>query len=173
MKSLYAWPVEPTAGQKGRALRKKISAASFTPLRPQRYFPHRPRGKRSGPGCGRAAVTSHRGLGSHGPEGASTGRHARRGADRTLSGWPRRADGAAVCLLLFTGQGIWDRPTAATDTGRAGAGASVLSTNSCGASRPPVFPPTSTARPETGRGVDEVCLGTFNRFAHPVHPLSA
>jgi hypothetical protein len=107
-------------------------------------------GNGSGPGCGRAAVTSHRGLGSHGPEGArQAGMPGVEPTGLTVRPAAKGRRGGRMSSALH-GQGIWDRPTGRqTPDGRA-LEASVLLRIRARFNGPPVFPPSSNG--QTGNG---------------------
>jgi hypothetical protein len=80
-------------------------------------------GTGSGPGIGRAAVTSRRGFGSHDLRGRPTGRHSQAKRQCFVEG--RRIIRASLSMEC-TWSGARDRSTVATDTGRAGMGVPVL-----------------------------------------------
>jgi hypothetical protein len=113
-------------------------------------------GTGSGPGIGRAAVTSRRGFGSHDLRGRPTGRHSYAKRQCFVEG--RRIIRASLSMEC-TWSGARDRSTVATDTGRAGMGVPVLIRIRAVLSCPPVFPTTAMARAETQRGKGEAHAG--------------
>jgi hypothetical protein len=119
----------------------------------------------AGPGAhrvsGRMAVTSRHGIGTHGSEGVRRAGIPKAKRRCFVNG--RRIIRASLSMEC-TWSGARDRPTVATDTGRAGMGVPVLVLRIRAAlSCPPVFPTFPTmARAETQRGEGEVYASHFS-----------
>ncbi len=124
--------------------RPPIYKTFYSPPQP---LPHNPSialvGTGSGPGSGRAAVTSRHGFGSHVSEGvrkAGVSPWSKTNAPSVKGGEPR------VQTLCSNPSGRRDRPTVATSTGRVVYGSHVLFSNSDAFRRPPVFPNLSLSK---------------------------
>ena len=141
---------------------KKVFATASTPFQPPAYScPSSSREPGAHRVSGRAAVTSHRGSGFHGPEGARKAGMPGGSATAYRRCSAPEADGAPYVPRRKWRCGTCARPNAATDTGRAGVGSvrSFYEFVRASIARPSSHLPAK-ARCESRRGNEEVRLSS-------------